>query len=201
MKMKIVVYLFIFILIFIILVLLFGGFIITKTEEKDDDYFDVPKLISTLTLPPHLLSTSPTTSSTSPTTSPTTSSTSTIKNIFSPSFSLPPPPPPIKNVSNIADLQSVFSANPGKLVVLKAYTQTCSVCQAYAPTYSQFPPQYPTVVFAEYDAGNPSDLSTKLNLQFVPTTVLYIGGNSVAQFVGLQIASIKQAIDTHKTGI
>ena len=109
----------------------------------------------------------------------------------------------IKDVRNTSELQSLLNVNKTKLVVLKAYLDTCPVCKAYAPTYSQFPTEYPTVVFAQYNAGRPTDLSTKLNLKTVPTTSFYTNGSatSINQIAGINLAQIKQTLEAHKNGI
>lgn len=115
----------------------------------------------------------------------------------------PPQTQSIKDVKNTSELQSLLNANKTKLVVLKAYLDTCPVCKAYAPTYSQFPNEYPTVVFAQYNAGRPTDLSTKLNLKTVPTTSFYKNCNStfINQIAGINLAQIKQTLEANKNGI
>jgi thiol-disulfide isomerase/thioredoxin len=93
----------------------------------------------------------------------------------------------IKDVANSSELSSLITANSGKLIVLKSYMDTCPVCKAYAPTFSQFPSQYPTVIFAQYNAGRPSDLTTKLGLATVPATTLYISNTTpLTQIAGIQ---------------
>lgn len=109
-------------------------------------------------------------------------------------------PQPIKDVSNSNDLQTILKANSGKLVVLKSYLDTCPICKAYGPTYSKFPLEYPSVVFTQYNAGRPTDLTSKLSLSSVPMTTFYINSNSINQIAGLNIAQIKQTIEAHKNG-
>jgi len=114
----------------------------------------------------------------------------------------PPQTQSIKDVRNISELQSLLNANKTKLVVLKAYLDTCPVCKAYAPIYSQFPNDYPMVVFVQYNAGRPTDLTTKLSLKTVPTTSFYTNGSStfINQIAGINLAQIKQTLEAYKNG-
>ena len=171
----------VYIIVFILLVAAFIFFVIGSGSGINDPYLanqqDAPSLLSSpspakITTPAKITST---------TTSTTTS---------------------IKDVANSSELQNLLNTNQGKLVVLKAFTDTCPVCKAYGPTYVQFPTQYPNVVFAQYNAGRPTDLTTKLQLSTVPTTTFYVGGNStpISNVVGIQLAQIKQTIEAHKDG-
>lgn len=104
----------------------------------------------------------------------------------------------IKDINNNSDLQATISANPGKMVVVKAYMPTCPVCAAYAPTYTQFPSQYPNIVFTQYNAAKPTDLTSMFKLTLVPTTAFYFNGSQTGLVSGLQIAQIKQQLEAHK---
>lgn len=102
------------------------------------------------------------------------------------------------HVGTLAELQKVFSQNPGKLVVLDCFAEWCGPCKMIAPQFAALEAETPEAVFLKVDVDEAEDIADTYQVQSLPTFKFFKNGTIVAEFSGANIDTLKKMVAQHK---
>jgi thiol-disulfide isomerase/thioredoxin len=111
---------------------------------------------------------------------------------------------PVLDITNTEDLTAYVdayaAANEDRLVLVKAYSDTCPACRMYKPQYAALASEFGSVaVFFQYDVYKRSNLSQTLKITVLPTTIVYKNGTEIARVNGANIASVRKLVLAHSS--
>lgn len=73
----------------------------------------------------------------------------------------------------------------------------CGPCVAIAPFFESLAAKYPTVTFFKVDVDEAEEISTKQNVNAMPTFQFFKGGNKVGELVGANKDQLEALIVQH----
>ena len=71
-----------------------------------------------------------------------------------------------------------------KLLLVDFWAEWCGPCKSMHPIFSRMAKKYDHVRFARVNVDNSQDIAAKLNVQSIPTFIMFKNGENVQQMVG-----------------
>ena len=90
-----------------------------------------------------------------------------------------------KTALEVQDLQLA-----GKKLAVIYYGTWCTVCTSLLPTLENMSTNYPNVTFVKVDVDQNSDDANSLNIQTVPTIMIYDGETLINRSTGANVLSV-----------
>ena len=83
---------------------------------------------------------------------------------------------------NSSNFDDVLSKN--KLLLVDFWAEWCGPCKSMHPIFSRMAKKYGRIRFARVNIDNSQDIAMKLNVQSIPTFIMFKDGKIVQQMVG-----------------
>ena len=83
---------------------------------------------------------------------------------------------------NSSNFDDALSKN--KLLLVDFWAEWCGPCKSMHPIFSRMAKKYGRIRFARVNIDNSQDIAMKLNVQSIPTFIMFKDGKIVQQMVG-----------------
>ncbi|CEF60816.1 Thioredoxin family and Thioredoxin-like fold domain and Thioredoxin domain-containing protein [Strongyloides ratti] len=104
----------------------------------------------------------------------------------------------VKHVTSKSELDKIFSASKGSLIVLDFYASWCGPCHLVAPQFSKMAKKYTDVVFIKIDVDEAEDLAELYDVKVMPTFHFIKDDVTITVLEGNCVEEIKKNIEMHK---
>ncbi|KAG9042133.1 hypothetical protein FS837_011247 [Tulasnella sp. UAMH 9824] len=101
------------------------------------------------------------------------------------------------DVTSVAQLDKLLSANGSKLTVIDFHATWCGPCHAIAPKYAELSKEFTGVQFLKCDVDAAADVAKKYSVSAMPTFIFIKNGSKVAQVRGADPRSLEATIREH----
>lgn len=83
------------------------------------------------------------------------------------------------------------------VTVIDAWASWCGPCQMFAPVYEKVSEQYPQHSFAKMNVQQETELRDKLEIEYIPTLLIYKNGQLIYKEAGSPPEDILQQLIEH----
>ncbi|KAG9019122.1 hypothetical protein FRB90_006190 [Tulasnella sp. 427] len=101
------------------------------------------------------------------------------------------------DVTSVAQLDKLISANGSKLSVIDFHATWCGPCHAIAPKYAALAKEFTSVQFLKCDVDAAADVAKKYSVSAMPTFVFIKDGQKVDQVRGADPRSLEATVRKH----
>jgi len=101
----------------------------------------------------------------------------------------------VYQVQSVDELDQVLESE--KLVVVDFFAKWCPPCTAMTPVVDKLCAEMKNVVFAKIDVDEAGDLADSLNVEKMPTFILFRNGSKVGEYVGSEEEHLRKTIQSH----
>lgn len=102
------------------------------------------------------------------------------------------------HVETEIEYNSIFKANPDRLIIVDFSATWCGPCRSIEPKYNELSVKHSKSVFLHVDIDELDDAPAVQDISTVPTFKLFKKGNKLAQFSGANIAKLEDLISKHE---
>lgn len=101
----------------------------------------------------------------------------------------------VQQITNVATFQSVLARQ--RVIVIDFYAPWCGPCRAFAPRFEAMVAEYPGVSFYKVNVDDNEDISELVQIQAMPTFVVFKSGREVARVQGANEIALRAALQKH----
>ncbi|MHA2008543.1 MAG: thioredoxin family protein [Promethearchaeota archaeon] len=106
----------------------------------------------------------------------------------------------ILDISNLRDLEDIFSKNPDVDIVMDFWAEWCSPCKAFSPIFKRLHEEYGEhFIFAKVNVERDKKIKWKYNLTSIPTCIIFKNGRLAYMCAEIiDYPKLKKVLDRYK---